>query len=319
MAKILVTGSSVRADLLRPLEEAGFTVDNPKHLLSEDELKTALADCDGYLLGGDEIATRAALSSAKRLKIIAFLGMGYESFVDAVAAKELGIAVTNTPGTLNNAVAECTVGLVLCCTRRLFLYASQYALGQSGNEEKQRDLSALHVGIVGLGGVGTRIAEILRHGFGSRVSYFSRTRKPSEEKRLGVSYASLDQLCREVEILVVMTSWNPGTKGLIDYSLVSSAKKGLMLVNTARPEIVEPEALMKGLQDGQIGYAAFDSFYEQPGDVVTRLKTLIPSRLMVTPHIGSLTNEARDAMAKKATQSLINVLKTGKDTNIVNR
>src|SRR6185437_14978700 len=160
-----------------------------------------------------------------------------------------------------------------------FLYASNYAAGLSGSEEKQHDLSALHIGIVGLGGVGTRIAEILRNGFGSKVSYFSRTRKTSVENSLGISFLTLDQLVAEIDVLVVMTPGNEETKGLIGQSQVSRFRNGAVVVNTARADIVDPVSLLAGIDGGQIGYAAFDGFYEEPPELVQKLKALMPSKL----------------------------------------
>jgi glyoxylate reductase len=315
---ILVTGTSVRADLLQPLIDAGYSIHNPTHLLTETELKEALKSSVAYLLGGDEYATRLALSSAHDLKVVAFLGMGYESFVDAQAARELGILVTNTPGTLSNAVAELTIGLVLCSTRKLYLYASNWAGGRSGGEDKQRDLAALHVGIVGLGGVGIRIAEILRSGFGCKVSYYSRSRKRPLEDKLGIKYLDLTGLASQVEVMIIMTPSNAETKGLIGESHISAFRPGTILVNTARPDIVDPLALLKGIETNRIEYAAFDDFYEEPTDAVAKLKALIPNKLMVTPHIGSLTHQARDGMARKAIASILNILSTGTDSNVVN-
>ena len=205
--------------------------------------------------------------------------MGYESFIDVAAAKDLAIPITNTPGTLSNSVAEFTIGLTLSATRKLYFYASAFATGHSGKEEKQHDLANLHVGIIGLGGVGTRVAEILRNGFAAKVTYYSQTRKPSEESRLGISYAHLDSLFADVDLLIVMTPGNDETKGLINHALLSLAKPGLILINTARPEIVEPSALFEGLQNEKIAYAAYDGFYENIPNLELRLKTLIPKKL----------------------------------------
>jgi glyoxylate reductase len=317
--KILVTGTSVRADLLKPLINAGFTVENPTHLLTENELKEHLKTSSGYLLGGDEVASREAMSTANGLKVIAFLGMGYQSFIDVEAANDKGIPITNTPGTLSNSVAEFTVGLLLNSTRKLFKYANDYSKGQTGHEEKQHDLGALQIGIVGLGGIGTRIAEILKNGFNAKVSYFSRTRKESEEKRLKISYSTLDQLLTDVDVLILMTPNTPQTTGMIGQSQINKMKKGAIIINTARPEIVDANALLIGLESGQIEYAALDGFYEGSSSDAVKLKSLIPQKLMVTGHIASLTHEARDGMAKLATQSIINLITTGNDKHIVNK
>lgn len=173
MAKrILVTGTSVRDELLQPLKDEGWHVNNPTGVLSESELREALADKEGYILGGDEIATRQALSNASNLKIIAFLGMGYEKYVDSQVARELNITITNTPGTLSEAVADLTIGHLLCSVRKIHYYAHLFETGQEGMEEKQRDITALHHGILGMGGIGSRVAEILTKGFNANVSYF---------------------------------------------------------------------------------------------------------------------------------------------------
>ncbi len=317
--KILVTGTSVRVDLLQPLVDAGFEVENPTHLLTEAELKEHLKTSSGYLLGGDEFASKEALSTADGLKVIAFLGMGYQSFIDVDGANGKGIPITNTPGTLSNSVAEFTVGLLLSSTRKLHKYATNNSKGQTGHEEKQHDIAALHIGIIGLGGTGTRIAEILRNGFNAKVSYFSRTRKESEEKRLGVAYATIDQLLSEVDVLILMTPNTPETTGMIGQAQINKMKKGAIIINTARPEIVDASALLAGLESGQIEYAALDGFYEGKSTEAEKLQSLVPQKLMVTGHIASLTHEARDGMAKLATQSIINLIITGSDKYVVNK
>src|SRR3954454_23920541 len=107
--KILVTGNSVRPELLQPLTEAGYKVENPTDLLSEQDLAAALEDADAYLFGGDEYASGTAIATAKDLKVVAFLGVGYESFMDATAIRSRGVRITNTPGTLTDSVAEFTI------------------------------------------------------------------------------------------------------------------------------------------------------------------------------------------------------------------
>lgn len=317
--RILVTGTSVREELLNPLREAGYVVDNPQHLLSEDELGAALAGASGYLLGGDEFASRAALSKAKDLKVIAFLGMGYESFIDAPAAADLGILITNTPGTLSNSVAEFSIGHLLNATRRIGFYSSLFEKGKTGTEEKQHDVASLHVGVVGLGGIGTRIAEILRRGFGSRVSYFSRTRKPDLEKLLDISFVELPSLVSQVDVLILMASGGADSKGLLSSEVLNGSRNGLILINTARPELITPSALHAGLLSGKIAYAGFDGFYDDTEELTATLKEFIPEKLTVTGHIASLTHEARDGMARLATRSIVNILSTGKDDHIVSR
>lgn len=314
---VLVTGTSVREDLLRPLVDAGYKIENPTHLLSDVELGEALSKASAYLLGGDEFASGTALSKAKNLKVIAFLGMGYESFIDVRSAKELKIAVTNTPGTLSNAVAELTVGHILASVRKIHFLASEFEAGKAAVEDKQRDVAALRIGIIGLGGIGSRIAEILRKGFGAQVSYYSRSRKKALESGLAIQYEPLEALVQNADVVVVMTPGNDETKGLINASLLAKGKKGQVIVNTARPEVIDPAALAEALSSGQVSYAAFDGFYDEVSEGAAKLKALAPSKVMITPHIGSLTHDARDAMGIKAVRSILNVLKSGRDENQV--
>jgi lactate dehydrogenase-like 2-hydroxyacid dehydrogenase len=318
--KVLVTGESVGPDFLERLAMAGLEVSNPAEsfppaILTEERLQEELSTAVAYLLGGDEVATRAALSSADDLKVIAFLGVGYESFVDLVAATDRGVPVTNTPGVLANSVAEFTVALLLEARRRIFDYASG---GDDVAQEKRRDLAGHPVGVIGLGSIGTRIAEILRNGFAADVTYFSRTRKIDEEARLGLSYESLNETIASVESLVVMVPETAETTSLISRDALSTRDEGsnLILVNTARAEVVEPEALLWALETGRVERAWFDGFYREANDATEALKARPEVR--ITPHIASLTHDARDAMSEMAVESLLNVLNTGSDSCIVN-
>jgi glyoxylate reductase len=316
MKKVLVTGTSVATELLEPLRVEGFTVSNPTHLLSEDELIDELRNSTAYLLGGDEIATREALAQATELKVIAFLGVGYQSFIDTAAAKDLGIPVTYTPGTLNDSVAEFTIGQLINANRRLTQYTNTYRSGQRETEQKQRDLVSRPIGIVGLGAIGTKIAEILRFGFDATVRYYSRTRKEDEERRLGITYLPLDDLVSDCPTLIIMMPGNESTYGMFDEELIRKFQPQTILVDTARHGIVDPTALDYGLGTGAISVAVFDGFYDDPvGDSL--LKKYGDDRLLVTGHIASLTSDARDRMAKMAVQSINNITKSGTDGYLI--
>ncbi|MEJ0060797.1 MAG: 2-hydroxyacid dehydrogenase [Terricaulis sp.] len=314
---VLVTGASVRADLLEPLRAAGLEIDNPQTTLSEAELTEKLSTASAYIKSGGETVTAASLARADALKVIAFFGMGYESSVDVEAARAKGIAITITHGVLNNAMADLTLGLILSAVRRIHLVATRYAQGTPLAPEKRRDLAALTFGILGMGGSGERIAEVLREGFRAPVNYFSRTRKPELEARLGMGYRDFDALMAESDVLVVIVAGNKNTWGMIDAAAIARAKPGQVLINVARPAIVDPRALLAGLRDGPLSYAAFDGFYTEPADVLADLKALMPEKLMVTSHIGSLTHEARDAMGAKAVASALNMLTRGEDADRV--
>lgn len=317
--KVLVTGESVAPRFLRQLEESGLTVINPATsfppaVLSSAELVSELRGCRAYLLGGDEIASRDVLGQTSGLELVSFLGVGYQSFVDADAAASLGIPVSNTPGVLSNSVAEFTIGLLLEARRNIVAFATESDV----EHRKESDLAGHHVGIVGLGAIGTRLAEILREGFRAKVSYFSRTRKEAEESRLGIAYLPLAELVSEVEALIVMVPETPETKNLIGADLLSrrSPEAPLTIINTARAEVIEPTALSAAVSSGAVDRVRFDGYYRDDTESAEALLRLPGVR--VTPHVASLTHDARDAMSELAVEAILNVLSGRPHEHIVN-
>jgi glyoxylate reductase len=323
-SRILVTGTSVAPELLRPLVDAGYELDNSTELLSEQELRRRLKGCVGYLLGGDEFASRTVISDADDLRIIAFLGVGYSSFVDTKAATERGILVTSTPGTLTQSVAEFAVGQTLNGLRKLGFYSARareayMASAKVVEADKTRELAACDIGIVGLGAIGTRVSEILSAGFGCSLRYFSRTRKPNEEERLGLTFCRLDDLLSTSDIVAFFVPGDDATKDLVGADELRDARHGIMLVNITKPTIINAKALADGLSSGRVGSVVLDQFYEIGTPGRDQILHAGDDRLIVTPHLGSLTVEARDGMAKRAVASIINVLTSGNDQYVVNR
>lgn len=317
--KVLVTGDSVAPGFLQQLEDAGLSVVNPPAsfppaVLTADELVVALRDCRAYLLGGDEIATADVLARTEGLEIISFLGVGYQSFVDAAGATAVGIPVAFTPGVLTNSVAEFTVGLLLEARRNII----QYATDPGVEQRKAADVAGHRIGIVGLGAIGTRIAEILTQGMHAKVSYFSRSRKPSEEDRLNITYEPLQTLVDEVEVLVIMVPETPETTGLIGADLLSrrTSDRPLTLINTARAEVVDPAALAVAVNAGAIDRVTFDGYYRAASDAAAALRALPGVR--VTPHVASLTHDARDAMSQVAVDAIIDIVAGRTPAHIVN-
>jgi lactate dehydrogenase-like 2-hydroxyacid dehydrogenase len=314
--RVLVLGDSVEESFLDRLREAGLEVRNPPGsfppaILGEAELMRELEGCCACLLGGDEVATASVLeSAAAELRVVSFLGVGYESYVDAAAAARLGIRVTSTPGVLSDSVAEFTVGLMLDGWRRI----TEYAVGgHDVPQVKRHDLRGHRVGVIGLGAIATRTCEILTRGFELDVRYFSRSRKPDLEQQLGIAFQPLAELVGEVDCLIVLVPETPATKGLVDREIFArrDPDSGMLLVNTSRADVVEPEALTWALDTGRVESAWFDGFYRVESATTHALEQR--DDVAVTPHVASLTHEAREAMAERAVGSLLNVLRGGED------
>ncbi|KAB8184817.1 hypothetical protein FH610_012870 [Microbispora catharanthi] len=314
---VLVTGAGIDGALLEPLARQGLTVRRPASPLTEDLLARELRGAVAYLHGGEERATARALRKAKTLKVVAFLGVGYENFVDVAAADRLGIAVTNTPGAATDAVATFTVAQIVNANLGIPRHLGERVPGWQGSDELPHELAARSVGIIGMGANGRRIAEILRRGFGVRVSYYSRTRKPDAERDLGISYLPLLDLAAASDILVVMVPETGETRSMIDSSVISRMPEGAILVNTARPAIVSPGALYAGLEKGRVSMAVFDGFYGRECEEAGELRRDFPDRLLVTGHIASHTAEAMHRMVRQAVQSIENVLTYGSDEHEV--
>ncbi|GGO27091.1 2-hydroxyacid dehydrogenase [Microbispora rosea subsp. aerata] len=307
---VLVTGTGIDPALLEPLRLRGLELRTPPPLLSEDELIDALrGNVVAYLHGGEERATARALWEARHtLKVVAFLGVGYESFVDIRAADRLGIVVTNTPKAAADAVATFTVGQIINANWRIPRHLGDRYPYWRDPEELPHELAARTVGIIGMGTIGTRIARILTRGFGVRVAYYNRTRKPEIERELGIPFLTLHELAAASDILVVMVPETGKTRSMIDHGVIAEMRPGTILVNTARPAVVDPDALHAGLAEGRVGMAVFDGFYGRDLKAGRRLLDDFGDRLLVTGHIASHTRETMDRMVRQAVESIESVL-----------
>ena len=241
------------------------------------------------------------------LRVVANFAVGYDN-VDVTACEQRGVVVTNTPDVLTNATAELTVALMLATARRLGEGERLVrAGGWTGWEPGQllgRELSGATVGIVGLGRIGTRVAELLQ-GFEVELLYTARSRRPDAERRLGARHAGLDDLLARSDFVTLHVPLSPATRHLIDRRRLEQMKRGAILVNTARGGLVDAGALAGAIGEGHLGGAGLD-VYEQEPRVPPALAEL--EQVVLAPHIGSATATARDAMARLVADNVIAVL-----------
>jgi glyoxylate reductase len=259
------------------------------------------------------------INKAKKLKIIARSGVGYDN-VDLNAATTKGIYVTITPNVLNDAVAELTVGLMLCLTRRL-CEANEYVKSGAWTKGIYRfpsgvDLCEKTLGIIGLGGIGI---EVVRRATALKmhILYYDIIRKPDVENLFGVQYCSLEDLLDKSDIVTIHASLNPKTEKLIGHAELSLMKPTAYLINMSRGKIIDQKALWEALKKKLIAGAALDVFEIEPipsGEPLFGFDNII-----LTPHIGSLTVETRTKMALMATGDVIRVLKGEIPVNVVNK
>jgi glyoxylate reductase len=283
------------------VEEGGATLDRDGLLRRAEGADALVAD--------PTVPVDAALLDAAGagLRVVANFAVGYDN-VDVGACRDRGVAVTNTPDVLTNATAELTVALVLAAARRLgegerLVRAGRWA-GWEPGQLLGRELSGAVVGIVGLGRIGTRVAELLR-GFGVELLYTARNRRPEAEERLGARHATLAELLAGSDVVSLHAPLTPATRHLIDREALAQMRPGAVLVNTARGGLVDAAALAEALAEGRLAAAGLDVYEEEPR-VPDELLGL--EQVVLAPHIGSATTTARDGMALLVADNVIAVL-----------
>jgi len=306
--KILVTPTSFNADTRSPARDrldrfADELIFNPLgRPLEAAEIIPLLDNVDGYIAGLDYIDRQVIEHAPACLKVISRYGAGYDR-VDIEAAAKRGIAVTTTPGSNAEAVADLALGLMLAVAREIPLLDREVKSGgwprRTGFEIFQKNL-----GIVGLGEIGKKVAARAK-GFSMKI----RVSDPAADRRFierhGLIEASIDELWRESDVITLHAPLVDDTREIIDAAAIQRMKPGVMLINTARYELVNEAALLQGLADGRIGGLGLDVYAEEPpiGHPLLKLPNVI-----LTPHAGSHTIEARTRMADMAVNNLIDVL-----------
>lgn len=307
MLKIAVTGTGYTEAHFRQLKDKQFEVLYFKDPLSAEALKKILPEVDAYILGGDERLDEQALQLASRLRVISFVGTGFTSFINANAAKKYEIAIKNTPAVMAPAVAEHTLGLLIGLKRQLFKQNRE--VKQSGITPCQtEELGSLCIGIVGLGAIGSLLARILRQSFGSEVIYTARTRKETTEKLLDIQFSSMQQLFEKSDVIVLALPTTEETTGFVNEALLTKSKKGVVIINTAGAQLIDPRALKKFLENGQIAAAAFDGYYIEPLPAVAedpwQLLSLSDDRFIITPHTAAKTKDTWIRMVDMAVDNI---------------
>lgn len=264
-------------------------------------LAAAAADCDVLVpTVTDRIDSTVIAAGGERLRLIANFGAGV-NHIDLAAAHSRGILVTNTPGVLTEDTADMALALILAVPRRLVegdkLVRAGGWQGWSPTGMRGHRIGGRKLGILGFGRIGQAVAARAR-AFGLQIHYHQRRRVPEVlEAQLGASFhATLDAMLDAVDILTIHAPHTPATEGLVGAAQLDLLGRGGWLVNTARGAIVDPEALVTALVDSRIAGAGLDVHVNEP-HVDPRLLSL--DNVVLLPHLGSATFEAREAMGMK--------------------
>ena len=243
-SRILVTPTSYGKydkNLILKLEEiVKEVVYNTKGKpLSADELAPIIENFDGMIAGLDEI-NKEVISRAKNLKVISRYGSGYDR-VDIKAAKEAGIYVTNTPGANSTSVAELTIGLAIAAARSI-PYANVETKKGQWPRLKGITLQGKAFGLIGLGSIAKEVALRLK-GFNCKLATYHPHRNPEFEEEYNIEYCSLDNLLGKSDFVSLHVPVSPATSRMVNKDFLNKMKKGSILINTSRGELIVEDAL----------------------------------------------------------------------------
>ena len=257
----------------------------------DDYLNKIKNDIEAIAVFGGYKITPQLMNSMKNLKLIACYGVGYDA-IDTVAAKDLGIRVTNTPEVLNDEVADTAIALMLCVYRQIIL-ADGYARNNKwlkGEFPLTKKFSGTKLGIVGMGRIGTTIAK-RAEAFDCEILYHSRNKKNVKYKY----YDDLNLLAKEVDTLCIITPGGKNTEKIINSEVLDNLGNNGVLINVARGSVVDEEALIYYLENKLILAAGLDVYANEP-KIPKRLFDL--KNTVLLPHVASATVETRNAMGQ---------------------
>ena len=284
------------------LFDASFNAEDAP--LSANEL---VAQLDGKAVLVSAITDRLDADLIRRLpesvKLVAQFGNGFDN-IDIEAAYARGLTVTNTPSVLTEDTADMAMMLMLALPRRLVEGAE--VLPRDGNWPGWsptwmlgRRLRGKALGIVGMGRIGTAVASRAKT-FGLTIHYFSRNRRPPavEEKLEATYWPSLDAMIPEVDIVSLHTPHTRDTFHILNAARLKLMRRDAFVVNVSRPELVDEEALVRGIESGHLSGAALDVFENRHGISERLLKLARANKVVLTAHMASATLEARIEMGE---------------------
>lgn len=285
--------------------------------LAREELLELARGVDAIVTDPAVAVDEALLEAAgPQLRVVANFAVGHDN-VDLDACRRRGVAVTNTPDVLTNATAELALALALAAARRLTEAEADLRGGRWRGWDPGAylglELTGATFGVVGLGRIGRRYAELVV-GFAGEVLYASRTPKEDAERELGVRRVALEEIFRRADVVSLHLPATGETTGLVGSRELSEMKPEAILVNTSRGPLVDSRALARALRDGAIGGAGLDVYEHEP-DVPAEL--LESPRCVLLPHIGSATTGSRDGMARLVAENVLAVLEGEEPPNRV--
>jgi D-3-phosphoglycerate dehydrogenase len=284
------------------VEGAGFSLVDAATEAVDASLESLIKECQpAAIMTCWSMVSRQDISSARRLKIVARLGIGLDNIaVDVATAR--GIWVSNVPDYCVEEVSDHALGLILDWTRQIArLDAAVKAGTWDPSSVRLRRLATLTVGLIGYGRIGRRLGEKLKP-FGCRMLAHARVRRAAEA---GVQFVDLRDLLTQSDIVVLVVPLTDDTRGLMNMQRLAQMRRGALLVNVSRGPLVDNAALTQALHEGWLGGAALDVLDGEPvvPDVLRRQKALT-----ITPHVAFSSDASVAELRRRASHEVVRVL-----------
>ncbi|RMC26314.1 MULTISPECIES: NAD(P)-dependent oxidoreductase [unclassified Lactobacillus] len=315
-AKVLVTGIIPEAGLSELKQNFDVTYEPEKE--TRKWVLAHLSEYDGLLLMGMK-GDRQLIDAGTKLKIITTNGVGFDH-IDLEYAKQKRIIVANCPQSVRVPTAEMTFALLLATVRRLHFYDHAIRLGQwldvSRSENMGMGLQGRILGVYGMGRIGSEVAKFAQV-FGMKVIYNNRHQLDSvTEDNLNIKYVDFETLIQIADVVTLHAPATQATTGIFNAQVFNKMKNSAYIINAARGQLIKQDDLIAALKNGDIAGAGLDVYESEP-KVPQALREL--DNVVLSPHAGTGTLQARTAIAQEASQNLISFLRDKKPLNQVNK
>jgi len=309
----IVVAEKIAASAMKVLEAIpSSTIVTPEQYAADPVL--AVSDADALIVRSAVQADAALIDAAKKIRVIGRAGVGVDN-IDVEIATRRGIVVMNAPGASAVSVAELTLGLMLAMARHISRADQTTRAGKWEKKSLQgTELAGKTLGIIGLGRIGTETARRAQ-AFSMKVIGSDPYLSPARAKELGIELVSVDALCAQADYISLHLALTHQTAGMINAETIAKMKPGVRLVNCARGELIDENAVEAALRSGQMAAAALDVYCEEP----TRNTGLLSApNLVATPHLGASTKEGQEAVGIQIAKQVRDYLLQGIAQNAVN-
>ena len=314
--KILIADGLSKVGLDYLSRQKDVQLDN-KPGLPPAELAKIIGEYDGVIIRSGVKITAETLANTGRLRCIARAGVGVDN-VDVPAATAKGIIVMNTPGGNTLSTAELTVTLMLALSRKIVQANTSLRAGKW--ERKQFEgtqLAGKTLGVIGLGKIGTAVARRALAMEMRVLGYDPYFAGQALEGQFEI-VKDLNELCRRSDYISVHVTKSAETMGMIGPAQLAAAKDGVRLINAARGGIIDPQALLDGLESGKVAGAAIDVWTKEPPESEVEKQLIQHPKVLAVPHLGASTEEAQEQVALEAATQLVEAIRGTEIRNAVN-